>query len=143
MASSRRRRRTLVEMVLNTLAAGQGAGREGAFFLEDGEHPEDFFEIAFDLPLGPGVGAQPQVVLDRQGAEDLPPLGALADAPAHAQVGTQLRNVFAVEVDGAGAHRLNAGKGAQEGRLALISDRNHVVVNSYCHRTRFTNRRGH
>ena len=60
------------------LAAGEGAGQLVAPLAQDAEEAVDFFEavaIAGAVAPAPGVRPQEKVLADREGAENVPPLG--------------------------------------------------------------------
>jgi hypothetical protein len=67
------------------------------FSFRMGNMRKDLFQVALDLVLGLGVGAQAQVVFNRQRAKHLAAFRALANTAAHAHVGTQLADVLAVK----------------------------------------------
>ena len=76
------------------------------------------------------IGAEPQIVLHRQVAEDLPALGRLGDAGGNPRVGLGMRDVRALEDNCAAADRLHAGDGFEQRGLAgaVAADERHDLT---------------
>ena len=100
------------------LAAGQRAGRRLPHRIEHRKQGEDARKLRFQIGVAARPGAEPQIVLDRQRREHLPPFRHLRDAERHPPVRGQSLDRLAVEADRAAGDRLHAGNGAQQRRLA-------------------------
>ena len=87
-------------------------------FLQHREEVVDPGKIRRDLRVLAQVGAEPEIVLDGKRGEDLPPFRHLGDAGGDARMRACPRDVASLEGEAAAAHRLDAGEGAQQCRLA-------------------------
>ena len=100
------------------LAAGQRAGLLVAPLLQDREAREHALHVLHHLGLvAAHVGAQAQVLLDRQAGEGAAPVGHVGHAHAHHGLGGLADQLLAVEQDAA-AGLDHLAQRAQRGRLA-------------------------
>ena len=100
------------------LAAGQRAGATGGAGGEVGEDGVERGDALGAAGLRQDGGGELEVLVDREGGEDVLGLRDEGEAVADLLVGGGLGDVGAGEVDAAGMDRDEAGDGLDEGRLA-------------------------